>query len=114
VQDRIWGYSALHETATIYNEEDDNAKAKITTLLLLAGADPYIEDYYGRTPLQRLLHVINEDPEDEEDEGDQTCIALLQEAVADGGRTFLLHKARHLSDTAHTLKETLELAGLNA
>jgi hypothetical protein len=73
-------------------------RAKITKLLLLAGADPHIQDSYGRTPLQVLEDFEHKD---------QITKIILPEAIADGGRTFLLHKARHLSDAAYVVKDTV-------
>jgi hypothetical protein len=84
-------YSALHVTFTHYTGGDEPTRAPVTILLLLAGANPRIEDEAGRTPLEMLedsrIH-----------RHDEASKSVLQEAVADGGRTFLLHKARHISD----------------
>jgi hypothetical protein len=97
LQENIYGYSPLHYTFRYYGGTE-TTRAHITKLLLLAGADPHIRNEQGRTPLQLLLHNFSYD---------QATKHLLQEALADGGRTFLLHKARHLSDAAHTLTTTL-------
>ena len=38
---------------------------------------------------------------------DEASRSVLQQAMDDGGRTFLLHKARQISDATHTLTEAI-------
>jgi hypothetical protein len=93
-------FCALHHTFSRHFL-NDTTRAEITKLLLLAGADPHIQDKQGRTPLQYLQATHPKD------NSNQASKSILQEATLDDGRTFLLHKARHLSDAAHALKETI-------
>jgi len=77
--------TALHWTIFMRGNRLDTTTAQITKLLLVAGADPYIKDWYGHTPLEALR---NSHPNDH-----AVTKRLLEEAMADDGRTFLLHKA---------------------
>ena len=101
LEDLVFGRTALH--ITFEPVEENEAASEITKLLLLAGANPFLQDSQGRTPLQLLQ---------QQRPNDHASKRLLQEAMADGGRTFFLHRVRYLSDVAHILAKTLTKAAL--
>jgi hypothetical protein len=100
-QDEEYASSTLHWTLSASAQTVSEAtRAQFTKLLLLAGADPHLQDKQGRTPLQMF--------QDRRPNSHLASKHFLQEAMAgDGDRTFLLHKARHLSDATHTVTTTL-------
>lgn len=81
--------TALHFTcgAKIMN-------APIVELLLQAGANPLLVNMFGETPLDvlRRVHPTR-----------YAAISLLEAAVVEPQRTFLLAKSRHQIDTSHVL-----------
>ena len=70
--------------------------ARVISLLLLHGANPLLRDDQGDTPLERLRHGRP---------NDRTTIALLERAMAEPQRTFLLSKAHHQVDALLSLNK---------
>lgn len=92
------GTSALHIAC---QSAIDTDQTRIIELLLEAGANPALETHDGETPLDFLR----------ENESDtHVAIALLECALSEPQRTFLLSKSRHLIDVLHLMTKTAKKA----
>lgn len=85
------GMTALHFACL---SDTEHLTGRVAELLKQAGASPLLVNMFGKTPLDMLpkFHPTH-----------HTAISLLEAAVAEPQRTFLLAKARHRANTSHVL-----------
>jgi hypothetical protein len=92
------GSTALHIACQSATDTD---KTRIVELLLEAGADPTLKNEHGQTPLD-LLRLRNP--------GNHAAITLLERALSEPQRTFVLSKSRHLINVLHVVTKTAKKA----
>lgn len=95
------GMTALHWICRATNGQKGE-RTRIVELLLAAKADPTIEDDEGDTPLMALRKSVNL--------GNHAIASLLEDALADAERAFLLLKARYITEALHLFKKTAAAA----
>lgn len=94
-QDGWWKTALFVACETEREDATPNERLKIIEMLLFAGADPTIKDYYEKaTPLEILR---KEHPDN------HAAIALLELFLFMSPRGYYLNKARHIMATHHAL-----------